>query len=270
MFEQWPERRRRWFLITFCATAWALFCSSLASLGPHASYGGIGPDPLHIVELVGTVAVWTAAWSMFKLRMWHWLFAVIFGATLTTALIDFGLRDHAKAGLWYAECDRGSGDACHNLADYYASGRSPLHGWLDAGPIHQRACDLGGVEARNSCEIAGSAGFVGDATLPLGLRAFNETDPCDRHLTESCYRDGLRHEQAGNLLKAYDRYERACRMVDHSTPACLKLLDTGFHDLRIQACNQLETSCAISSTNQCRLALVRCHRVRSPFAGTGP
>ncbi len=268
MFEHWPERRRRWFLVAFAATAWLLFSNAVAYLGGSFEKGGVGPDAAHAASLIGVAAVWVLVFTAFKLQLRHYLFAVLFGAGLTSLLVEVGFERHFASGIWALACDAGEGTACHNLADYYDEGASPIGGSLDSGPLHRRACALGGPDTRASCHVARSLGLAhgGEA------RRDDVFDLCASGVRSACLDAGRQLESAGRLDAAYDHYAAACRLarVGDAVEGCMTLLDSGFHRRRLQACETIEAVCATSRARQCLVAARRCERARSPHAGTSP
>ena len=218
MFERWPERRRRWFLLTFCGVVWALFLNSFAHLGDEFARGGVGPDATHAASIFGTLGVWTVAIGAFHLHLRHWVFAVLCGVAVSSAMVDFGLRDHAAAFAWSVACDRGEGGACRELARYYEAGNSPVHGWSDAERLHHTACERG---VWTSCV----------STAPASV---SEDDAC------ALYQD---------------------------VRACHGLLNSGYPDRRLVACDVLEAQCTRSAKFGCFVVAARCERARSPRAG---
>lgn len=254
MFEHWSEHRRRWFLLTLCAAAWVFFVNALAQLGPEYARGGIGGDAVHAASLVGNLAIWTMLASTFRLRMRYWVFAALFGTSIAAAVVDFGLRDHAAAAIWDQACDDGAGYACLRVAEYYGAGRSVMHGGIDAEQAYHRACELGveGPDYRCLPTVAAA----GDACIEGRSRS-------------ACLAAAQRLETAGDLEHAGRYYVRACQLTlaGDSLTACGDVLDSGFHNLRVDACDVVERLCPVSADTQCASALARCERVRSPHAG---
>lgn len=266
MFEHWSERRRRWFLIAFSATAWLLFSNALAYMGSTFTDGGIGPDAAHAVSLVGVAAAWVLLVSAFRLRCRHYVFAVLFGLGLGSLLTEIGFDRHVAAGIWALGCDDGNGTACHNLADYYDGGASPIGGSLDSGPLHRRACELGGPDTAESCAVARSLGLNTKKGTPSTSR------DCDHGARSACLAVARRLEASGELQAAYARYADACQLTrpGDSIEGCSTLLDSGYHHRRLVACETLDTVCATSGARSCIVATRRCARARSPHAGVSP
>ncbi len=252
MFERWSEHRRRWFLLTMCGVAWALFLNSFAHLGVHVSRGGVGPDATHAASILGTLAVWTVVWGALHLRLRHWAFALLFGATVSSSLVDFGVRDLAAAGAWSVSCDRGEGEACRRLATFYAAGESPVHGWLDAESLHRRACALG---VRRSC------------AAPPQHRGDEITGCLERSINRDCRTVAARFAAQGDLEGMYRFLSVSCSELNDQT-SCHELLSSGFPELRASACVVLVASCRTSSSALCTSAERRCERARSSRAGT--
>lgn len=261
MFEGWSERRRRWFLIAFCASSWVGFAHGLSALGGDYSVGGIGPRAFVLATIVVAIGSPTIVWSAFHLRVRDWAVATFCGLVLSLVLAHAGIRDAAAAGGWAIQCRTGDGGACANLAGYFARGRSPVHGWLDAVPLHERACRLGGPGTTDSCQIA---------------RVFDRprTPPSYDALTRACLESGVGSacrdaatvlERSGRFEQMYEYLAEGCDRRDRAS--CLALLDSGNPALRQSACEVLDPICRTSDDRACWTAELRCERVRSPRAG---
>lgn len=261
MFESWSEPRRRWFLVVFVATTWVGFVNALAMLGDRFTTGGIGSDALHFGKILAFAGLATLLFGVVRLRMSDFVAAMTFGVAISAALVEFGIRDHAAAATWAAGCEMDSGAACEKLADYYARGESPVHGWLDAVPLYVRACELGGATAR-ACEVASPFAAKGTAVRD---RAVDEA-ACARGAVSACRAAAQATRARGEVLAAYRFDQRACALRDEA--ACMDLLNSGYSELRAEACDALEVQCRVSSSHACSVALRRCERVRSPHAGT--
>ena len=178
--------------------SWALSANALATLGDNFATGGIGPDAMHAISVVGAIATWIAIACIFRVRMRHWFLALLCGITLSAALVESGLRDLAAAGIWSVACDAGNGQACHQLGDFYADGRSSMHGWLDAQPLHARACAAG---------VAASCFAAARPTSPIAT-----ADACsvlrDLDACESLLNSGI----PSLRLAACETLEPACRI----------------------------------------------------------
>lgn len=258
VFEQWSEHHRRWFLVTFCAVSWTLFANSLAHLGEHIPRGGVGPDVVHAISVIGATAMWIAVWGAFKLSMRRWVFATLCGITLSSAVIESGLRDGAAAATWSVHCDSGNGPACRQLAEYYEAGRSPVHGWLDAQRLHAMACEYG-VSA--SC-VHPNRRTVAVGELPALLRRCTE-----RRVASACREAAAVHDQRGELDLMYGVQDFACAELT-DIESCDSLLGSGYHQRRIAACEVLVPHCRTSSAHRCFVTQRRCARVASPHAGS--
>lgn len=258
----WSERRRRWFLIAFAASVWLFFTNGLASLGRTFADGGIGPDAYHAASVVGTFTIWTLLAAIPQVRLGQFCLAVTLGLLVNAGIHESGLRDLAALGVWEAACEAGEGTACHNAAEFYDDGRALFGGATDASYLHRRACRLGGPQTGSSCVIA----------RELGLPANVKRDPatqCVYGARSQCLEIARSYDVAGQYAAAYEWYARACQQTTfHETlDACEILVNSGYPNHRLAACEKIDDRCAFDRSHQCLTLARRCDRARSPSAG---
>ncbi len=244
----WPERRRRWFLIAFSASVWLFLTNALAAFGDGLDRGGIGVGAFALCTVIGAGAVGAILASTSSLRFTRFAIAVLAGFGVAHFAQAAGLVDVAAGVVHDIECDDGSGAACAALADHYDSGRSFVGGSSDATLLRRRACALGGPGTEGACtSITWNAPRVS----------------CEDGNRSACVREGRELESRGAYMESYERFQRACALADsrEHLDSCLPLMNSGFPNLRAEACTFVEETCAHRSWDrECSDLLVRCSR----------